>query len=82
LASAVSMDGLEEFLEGLDMEKPEINFSNIGGLASIKEEIALKVIHPLKNPEIYKAYGKKIGGGILMYGPPGCGKTLIARATA
>jgi SpoVK/Ycf46/Vps4 family AAA+-type ATPase len=82
LASDVSMDGLEEFLEGLDMEKPEINFSNIGGLASIKEEIALKVIHPLKNPEIYKAYGKKIGGGILMYGPPGCGKTLIARATA
>ena len=64
------------------IEKPEVKFADVGGLQQVKDEIALKVIHPLKNPEIYKAYGKKIGGGILMYGPPGCGKTFLARATA
>ncbi len=69
-------------LSGLDLEKPKISFKDVGGMSAMKEEIALKVIHPLKNPEIYKAFGKKIGGGILFYGPPGCGKTLLARATA
>ncbi|WP_420155568.1 AAA family ATPase [Siphonobacter sp.] len=64
------------------IEKPRVTFAEVGGLSAVKEEIALKVIHPLNNPEIYKAFGKKIGGGILLYGPPGCGKTLLARATA
>jgi len=48
----------------------------------VKEEIAIKIIEPLKNPDLYKAFGKKTGGGILLYGPPGCGKTFIAKATA
>mgnify|MGYP001184947366 CR=1 FL=1 len=66
----------------IEIERPKITFERVGGMDKVKEEIRLKIIHPLKHPEIYKAYGKKIGGGILMYGPPGCGKTHLARATA
>lgn len=65
-----------------DIERPKINFSHVGGMENIKEEIRLKIIYPSQNPDIYKAYGKKTGGGVLLYGPPGCGKTLVSRATA
>lgn len=64
------------------LERPTITFQDVGGMEAIKEEIRLKIVHPLTHPEIYQAYGKRIGGGVLMYGPPGCGKTYLARATA
>lgn len=65
-----------------EIERPKIAFKDVGGMDALKEEIRMKIIHPLTHPELYKAYGKTIGGGILMYGPPGCGKTYLARATA
>ncbi|GAB1855767.1 AAA family ATPase [Flavobacteriaceae bacterium MHTCC 0001] len=64
------------------LKKPDVNFTHVGGMDRVKEEIDLKIIKPLQHKDLYKAYGKKIGGGILLYGPPGCGKTHIARATA
>jgi transitional endoplasmic reticulum ATPase len=64
------------------IERPQITFKDVGGMEKLKEEIRLKIIYPLTHPEIYQAYGKTTGGGILMYGPPGCGKTYLARATA
>jgi transitional endoplasmic reticulum ATPase len=65
-----------------EIERPRVSFADVGGMEGLKDEIRLKIIHPLNHPELYKAYGKAIGGGILMYGPPGCGKTHLARATA
>lgn len=67
---------------GHRIQRPTVGFQDVGGMDAVKKEIELKIIKPLLHPELYKAYGKKIGGGILLYGPPGCGKTFIARATA
>lgn len=72
----------EERADGPVAERPDIDFSDVGGMDAVKEEIAIKIIQPLQHPELFRAYGKKAGGGILLYGPPGCGKTLLARATA
>ena len=65
-----------------ETERPDIDFSAVGGMEDVKDEIRLKIILPMSNKELYATYGKKAGGGILLYGPPGCGKTHIARATA
>ncbi len=74
-------DGPEGELN-VELERPAIAFSDVGGMEQLKEEIRMKIIYPLQHAEMFEAYGKSIGGGILMYGPPGCGKTHLARATA
>ncbi len=64
------------------VQKANVNFKDVGGMEAVKEDIRMKILYPMENKELFEAYGKKAGGGVLLYGPPGCGKTLISRATA
>jgi AAA+ superfamily predicted ATPase len=65
-----------------DVGKESTTFDQVGGMDEIKRVIHRMVILPLSRPELYQKYGRRSGGGVMLYGPPGCGKTLLARATA
>lgn len=60
----------------------QTTFAQVGGMDQVKQVIHRMIILPLSRPELYAKYGRRTGGGVLLYGPPGCGKTLLARATA
>jgi len=62
--------------------QPQVAFADVGGLDEIKAQIEKRIILPFQKPALFARFKKKPGGGILLYGPPGCGKTLLARATA
>jgi AAA+ superfamily predicted ATPase len=61
---------------------PPVTFAEVGGLDEIKAQIEKRIILPFQKPALFARFKRKPGGGILLYGPPGCGKTLLARATA
>lgn len=59
-----------------------ITFSDVAGLHKLKKTIQLRIISPFQNQSLFSKFRKKAGGGVLLYGPPGCGKTFITKATA
>jgi len=63
-------------------DKEKIGFKDITGMDGLKKILRLQIIEPFLRPGIFKRFKKKAGGGILLYGPPGCGKTMIAKAIA
>ena len=65
-----------------ELERPRITLADVGGMEKVKKRLQLAFLGPMKNPELRKMYGKSLRGGLLLYGPPGCGKTHIARALA
>jgi len=81
-AASIDDESSQPSADAADSDRGVIAFSDVGGMDDVKEEIRLKIIHPFRHPELYAAYGKSAGGGVLLYGPPGCGKTHVARATA
>lgn len=60
----------------------KISFADVAGLEDVKEQITFKVLSPMQKPELAEKYHIRAGGKILLYGPPGAGKTFIARAIA
>jgi len=69
-------------IRGFIRDIPEVSWDDIGGLEDIKQELIESVDWPLQRPKLYKKAGIRPVGGILLFGPPGCGKTLLAEAVA
>ncbi|MEU4220802.1 ATP-binding protein, partial [Actinoplanes sp. NPDC026623] len=65
-----------------DVERATITLADVGGMDEVKQRLELAFLGPLRNPELRSLFGKSLRGGLLLYGPPGCGKTFLARAVA
>jgi len=61
---------------------PNVTWDDVGALQKIRGELELAIVHPIRYPELYAAVGVSAPGGVLLWGPPGCGKTLLAKAVA
>jgi ATP-dependent 26S proteasome regulatory subunit len=66
----------------VDVERPKVVLTDVAGMPTVKAQIERSFLGPLANPEIRRVYRKSLRGGMLLYGPPGCGKTFVARAVA
>lgn len=76
-----STDAPEEVTFG-EIETSAVTLADVGGLDAVKKQLERSFLGPLKNPELAASFRKSAGGGLLLWGPPGCGKTFLARATA
>jgi len=65
-----------------EIDVPDVSLADVGGLETVKRRLRTSFLAPLQNPELREMYRKSLRGGMLLYGPPGCGKTFIARAVA
>jgi SpoVK/Ycf46/Vps4 family AAA+-type ATPase len=75
-------DSQNQQANAFDAERPGLLLADVAGMTEVKARLEAAFLAPMRNPELRKLYGKSLRGGLLLYGPPGCGKTFIARAVA
>jgi AAA+ superfamily predicted ATPase len=78
----VDWDGLLEEVVREASRLAPVTLADVGGLKDVKQRLEQSFLAPLRNPELRRAYGTNLRGGLLLWGPPGCGKTFLARAVA
>jgi len=64
------------------LSKPSLTLDDVGGMQDVKERLHMSFLAPMNNPELAAAFSRNMNGGLLLWGPPGCGKTFLARAVA
>ncbi|GAA6061759.1 hypothetical protein JCM10212_000739 [Sporobolomyces blumeae] len=61
---------------------PDVTWSDLGALQAVREEMRMSIVRPIRRPDVFKMLGLNAPCGVLLWGPPGCGKTLLAKAVA
>lgn len=79
---STAADGSDVGPAAFDVDRAGIRLSDVGGLDQVKARLEASFLAPLRSPELRQLYGKSLRGGLLLYGPPGCGKTFLAKAVA
>jgi SpoVK/Ycf46/Vps4 family AAA+-type ATPase len=80
-ATEAASAGIDE-ADAYDSERPGLTLADVAGMDEVKARLEAAFLAPMRNPDLRRLYGKSLRGGLLLYGPPGCGKTFIARAVA
>ena len=61
---------------------PDVTWEDLGALQAVREEMRMSIVRPIRRPDVFKMLGLNAPCGVLLWGPPGCGKTLLAKAVA